>query len=387
MYGGLTTRALQRREHMPSAVVGFSVCIILAATVFSSSVSAREPYFRVYGNDVTVGGGYGGGCSADPDPLDANPIDVITYGDYAVAGTENHSTYVGAGSELAVFAPGTINQFLPGAVDPIGPVDVRSALWELSYANTDAAKKLPGTQGASDFLFGGGYNSPYAPFCPDPFPTSGFTGNINGNPPAGLDVSTLCGGVYQRTNVIPLKIYGVLPDGCRVMIVANNPAGADFIISDNITYQNSSWANTNLIPLLQVYANGDIYIDKSVTTVTGVFQAGGDSGLDGKIYTCSDDDNEITVASAADNGVAELVADCGSQPLTVYGSLTAREVVWNRINGDVVGASAGEGYTSLNLAETIVFSPEIYLALLAGSTTSSITTSSVDALRALPPAF
>lgn len=361
-------------------VVYVSFSLVLINVLTTDYASARDPYMRVYGNDVVAGGGYGSGCSPDPDTSDTNYIDIIAYGDYLGAST--HATYVGAGSELASFAPGTINQFLPGST-----YTARTQLYDLSYANDDITKKSPGVSGGSDFLFGGGFiGAPSTSvFCVDPFPSS-FTSNISGHPINDIDVSTLCGGVYNHNNVVPLRLTGVLPNFCRVTIVSTNPARADVIIAGNITTQNIDWPSIDAIPLLRVHTDGNIYIHKNVTEITGIFQAGGDPSKQGSIFTCSDLGVEIIVSPLADNGVDEIATDC-RQPLTVFGSLTAREISWYRINGEVSSAVPGESRLSSNIAEKIIFSPEVYLALLTEQGPPIIDVGRIDAVRTLPPAF
>ena len=316
-----------------------------------------KPYIRVYGNDVVAGGGYDTGTGCVPNAGST----VEGYGRY-LSSPGSHATYVGAGSELAVFSPGVIEQFLPGS----SVTGARNRLWGLSFANNVPGNNAPGT-----LRFGGGFAQP---ICANPFPAV-LAGPSSGAGP--VNIGTLADGEHKFSGNLVIN-GGAIPNGRRIVIVAVG----DVTINGNITYANSSWNDTADIPLLRVYARGDLKIDHSVSTITGVFYSG-ESGS-GQIWTCTDGATVLTPEPATVDAMADL---CDDTKLTVFGALIGGKTNFYRTTGDIESAAVGEPYTSANIAEVIVFSPEVYLALLAEQGLPTISVDRVDAIRSLPPAF
>lgn len=336
------------------------------------------PIMRTYGNDVFAGGGYfdGSTCVSQGAPV-ANPA-VKGFGRYNPTSPMDHTTYSGTASELGIFTPGEIMGFLPGA----NMLSARSALWELSFANTvdnAVVKKIP-----ASYNFGGGFGTSYCPTFPVPVSPQLRNG-------AALPINSLASGDYviNRPSVrITAPGAAQITNGTRVRIFADG----DVHIEDNIQYANvgAGWATAGDIPLVEIYANGNIFVENSVSELTGVFKA------KGGLYTCVAPDGTILRPNklpteyntpGVGHHMTYMANNCQNK-LTVYGSVTAEEMFLYRTTREgLENASVGEDRSSGNLAEAFVFSPEVYLAYLSAHPSSGTSVGSPDSIVALPPVY
>lgn len=296
----------------------------------------NKPYFSVYGGDVKAGGSIdnGGGCSA----LAASPPPILAF----LIGNQR-----GAGTQLAGFAKGIIAGFATSKLNT--PADA----YGLAFANNVA-----GTGG----LYGDdscvtGYE------LDDSLNSGGLTG-------AGpFDITTGAwspGGTTKYYFDHDITINGGSGGGIADKTKIALYVGGDLTINGNIYYENpSSWTSIKHIPSLTVIVAGNIYIDKSVTRLDGVFVSYADTvGNGGSIYTCT---NGSSTYALTDNLIAPSV--CGNQ-LVVHGSLIAKKIKWLRTYGslrDAKGAPGEQPYTpsspaSVHAGELILSDPEIYLS-------------------------
>lgn len=367
----------------------FAVTAMTVQECVNLSGPTTNPYLRAFGNDVYAGGGYSSGLGC------ATPIsDILANGDMTSGpGPNDHSKYIGAGSELAAFASGSITGFLPGAgVGTARFASTAKDLAALSYANlVTATYKV----NANTLEFAGGYGVPY---CAPDFPsTAGYYSLGAGtysianllalNPPGANGVSNFVANVNDIT-----ISGGQVPLGVRIRIVAAgdplNPGDAAPVISGNITYAEngaagSGWSTFAQIPYFELLSNGSLFIDHGVGQIAGTYKAKGTA------YTCSNGRNILYADNRAPFGQADIIALCNNQ-LLIFGSMTAQNMQLYRIVGDVASGAVGERYGASplgNVAEVFAFSPELYLSLLALNGPATISTDTVDAIRVLPPAF
>ena len=133
----------------------------------------------------------------------------------------------------------------------------------------------------------------------------------------------------------------------------------DVYISRDITYTNF---NLNDVPNFKIVATGNIYIAPSVANLSGVFKAAG------TVYTCATSTGPYTAAT--------ILAACNNTKLKVQGALIGHEVRLARTAG------------SLTIpAETLIFSPEIWIKDLPGTTPNTTPTlqPTYESLTTLPP--
>ncbi len=139
--------------------------------------------------------------------------------------------------------------------------------------------------------------------------------------------------------------------------VANTHSGQKVVrqntnltISENQILQD--FTDINSIPSLYVVVQGDIFIDKDVSRLDGVYIAQPRAdGTGGKIYTCTN--GSTPYASASD-----LYINCNIK-LTVNGALIAKDVKFLRAKGSQRDWS-GDGRSGA--AEEINYLPELFLA-------------------------
>jgi hypothetical protein len=185
-----------------------------------------EPYFHVYGGDVSAGAGFGAACTVDPDA-----------GIYGFS--SGAAPFRGSGSQLAAYALGTIEEFTTGRV--VAPNDPN----HLSFA--------------SPTTYGGDLNANYAACAPDFFEYAAgtLTGDVN---IAGRNLAL----------------------GERQTIYVDGNA----TITGNITYAGGSYADTSQIPVFRLIVRGNIYVAPNVTRLDGIYIAQPNGVNAGKFYTC-----------------------------------------------------------------------------------------------------
>ncbi len=313
-----------------------------------------KPYLRAYNGDVIAGVGFGEGCTQNSDAK------IVGY---------NSTGGRGASVQFAAQAFAEVDGFTSATGRTSDPQPDKG----LTLANTGSSA-FGGNFGAAHCL------PNYAGSRPDMTAVNSGTVNIgaltgthyynpggNGN---GTLVINTAGG--QVNNKVVLYVDG------DVVIRTNGP-------SEGVTYANPNGWTTGpngepVIPAFYLIVSGDIFIDKSISRLDGVYIAQSASdGSGGTIYTCYDAANsELATA-------ANLLNLCNSK-LTVYGSLVANQVKFLRANGTMQRSSNGEPYTSPTIAEAIIYSPDIWINNPLPSTTSS-TTGAYDSISSLPPVF
>jgi hypothetical protein len=330
----------------------------------AASVS-QQPYTRFYGNDVITGGNFmsGGGCVAGADE------GALAFGGFNTgAAVFDQSTYLGSASELAIVATGQISGVLPGSQN------VRSPVAELAIANSGLPSGYAITIASNSYDFGGGIDSSDPSLCTSEFPILSTPGTPVG-PATSLNGLS---GNFERNADLTINASAIAISN-RPMLVING----NITISGDISYNSTAgWASIDDIPLVRIYATGNIYIDKSVEKLDGLYVA------QGNIYTCTNGSTRYNSALAADQ--LSIKNDCTRQ-LVVNGAFVAKQVHMLRSRGSVYGIPPTppvnlESSSSSNIAEVFVFSPEMYLAYLsiAGQGTA---VGAFDSILSLPPAF
>jgi hypothetical protein len=294
-----------------------------------------KPYLAVFGGDVLSGGGLGIACIPKVSNID----------------TFIGATGQGAGVQFAAFASGTIEGFASAKMRPVGAGGPNEGL---SFANT----AVP----SGNFYGGGGSCNTNYPFNDAVIQTLGPTATI----------TTAMEGDYLRPSGNLGLDGGTVGDGKTLTIYVKG----NLRITDNILYQTTGWTTAGQIPKFTVIVQGNIYIDKAVSTLNGNFVAiPRDDGTGGILYTCSES------GTVWGGDYLQVMANCGSQ-LTVYGSLTAQTIKWLRTFG-TVGASTATEYPvpgPVRAGEIIISGPEDYITGGGVSTVGPL-----DAITSLPP--
>lgn len=320
------------------------------------SVLADQPYLRVYGNDVAAGSGRKPGCG----PGNSANIETNTL-------RKPNNAYVGAGSQLGAFSLGHVGSggFISAAV--------RNAV-----ANPGAPIGLTfGNYNDYGVPVGWGGNSGMSSCMPDFF-------SLKTASSPQLSSST---SIAERT----------FPNATVNALIKNgNPVGSpkvvyvdeDVYINSNIIFENSesalagtTWNQPSRIPSFYLVVKGNIYIDKDVTQLDGVYIAQPrDIQSPGDIYTCT---NGTTPYVLPNSGT--LRSDCNVK-LTVNGTFIAQNVHFLRTNGRLRPSIVdNELASSGTIAEVFNFSPEVYLGVPDSSLRRSAALKKYDYITSLPP--
>jgi hypothetical protein len=320
-----------------------------------------EPYFQVSGSDTSVGVRY---CTDRNPGLPGSNPNAKLYGwnSPTFSGTNYDQ---GAGDQFGIFAPDIINGFASGrglAGSPTG----------LSFANTGNTSTNSLADTIANNNFGGYFGSlpacNYDYFSDNPSgaqlitpisPTTSLTGLASGS----YYINSPGAPVYlSGTNVVNWGATG--NQGQRAIVYVNG----NVVINGDITYPSPPGiSSSDQIPSFELIVLGNITINGSVGEVDGTYIAEPRSvaGTDGIIYTC-----DVSPASSGSSCISNLV---------VKGSLSANTVKFWRTSG-----SAGDG--SIDPAETVNYSPRVWLTQEPSTSTGSTNThAKTNSITSLPP--
>lgn len=337
----------------------------------------NEPYFKVFGGDVSAGNTFattfsGATSCANPANASASIYGWNTAAD-ATYGQGQH--YAGSGAQFAVTAPSVIfgvasNQNNVNA-NPAPGAQPNSL--GLSFANSS-----PANNNYTAGYFGGSLT---ASACLTDFYSSKPT-NINGYISGsqnlnGLDgIYTMSGGsIINKSNITTGKHVTIYAIG-------------NIFIGDDITFP-GSYGAVDQIPSLILIVKGNIYISNNVKNLSGIYiaQPTANSSADGYIYDCASGPS-----SAMPN--YSIYDNCGNQ-LVVNGSFIANKVALMRtgisspngaINSSLRRSFNNENNTNTNAAEVFNYGPAFWMNLTLPQTTSTGTSSAgYDSIISLPP--
>lgn len=313
------------------ATLGTEVCIPVV----------NKPYFKVYGGDLSVGGGQE---SSSPACAANTAASVIGWNRGDAGG------YAGAGVQFGVSA---LHQ-----------------IYEVASSSGNSGANVPSTPRGFAFagnslngsVYGGDFGS--LPCVPD------YYAAIPDSPKPFVSLNAAnTSGAYEwkRTSGL-LNLSGRVTDGTRITLYVEG----DVLINGDIRYPDS-WNTANL-PLFQLVVKGNIYIRNNVSRIEGIFIAQQDGATGGTIYTCATGASAL----AADGN---LYGRCNN-PLTINGAFVANDVSFLRTRGTKHRASVGEPNMSDNIAEIFNFTPAIWMVQPTGSVTGPV---QYDSITALPP--
>lgn len=375
----MKANGLKQLKHLFIALL----CVLSVGVGFSAPAVAAtisRPYFKVYGGDVFAGGAFMRNSTCD------NNVSNGYHGPkYSPTLTDQYNggilSYVKPGNEYAAGSSTNLAGFALGVVKGEAGAPTVDAMWgfftgygpsigSLTFANP------PGAGGTSSW--GGTWEgtAPQAHCIPDYYSkrsTAQVIASTNNR-----DVSDLNGSYFMNISGSINTISASRP------ITANQRitffVDGDVYISTPITYADQSTYNADSIPKFALVASGNIYVDQSVTRLDGVYIAQPPTNISldkGTIWTCHDKSNKIP-------DPAYVKDKCRSQ-LVVNGAFIAKQVILNRVNGNVASAISREGING-NIAEVFNYTPEMVLGgPFFGSSPSNA--NNIESLISLPPVF
>ncbi len=312
---------------------------------------ASKPYARVYGGDISAGGG----VVLSPDALDS-----CNYNSGAgIFGWNRRGpgSWAGAATQFAASAMYTIFDTSTSLGNGAGAAPPASGL---AFANTGT--NVNGTFGTN---FGSvGCIQDY--YSRRPATTT--------SPPTGSGaITAMTTGIYGVTGPVQFYGGGALSAGERITIYVDG----NVHVNTNITYGGEPWSISNM-PNFQLIVRGDIFIDLATTRLDGLFVAQPRAdGTGGTIHTCA---STIPTIFTQIPLSGTLASTCDTK-LTVNGSFVARQIRLLRTIGTQRSSSAGETASGGNMAEAFNFGPAAWMV----QPDSGAASTSYDSITSLPP--
>lgn len=291
-----------------------------------------KPYLRLYGADAIAGSEFAVGDVCN----NTNSSEIKTF-------FSNHADRSGSGAQFAALAMGLITQFSSASLRASTPIPMNG----LSFANTGSPGFYDGANiCAGDFYSETQYDDPA---MKDTRSSSTLPlASLNNPPNDNKQTLAQPGGSPSRVTLNGTSGF----DNKHTIFV-----DGDLNIDSNVEY--SAFTDPTDAPALAIIVRGDIYINKNVTRLDGMYVAQKKAdGSGGTIYTCSDGFNAYS--SAQD---AALIANCSSQ-LVVNGAFVANYVRFlrtiNSLRDSRINDQELAGITKA--AEVFNFTPEMYLS-------------------------
>lgn len=321
-----------------------------------------KPYFKVYGGDVRAGSGYAPTCGAPAAGL------ITAWG--ASSGLNNGT---GASTQYAAIAARGIDGFSTAngrLGDPGSPIG-------LTFANNVASNSLAKPFGGD---FGGSCMPDYWNSLQNsPGVGAGGAVDLAQNGQFKYTGGGGCAGGVAHKSAPKCYTISASATSSRLAVFIDG----DLNITGNITY--GAAASIATLPYITVVTCGNIYIDKSVTNISGWFIAvprancGGPSiSTGGTIYTCTNGFQLVATASMYDN----TGTGCRNT-LTVRGSFAANDIKFWRTTGTLSSGLPVDPIGSANVAEQFIYGPEMWMN--SPFTAPSTTPTKFDSITGLPP--
>ncbi|MEO5627713.1 MAG: hypothetical protein ABIQ89_02395, partial [Candidatus Saccharimonadales bacterium] len=315
---GLNTLTVKVRSSFP--LTGFAIAW---GTPFFDCVQPK-PYLKVFGNDIAAGGQFG---SCDIATLPNNRAAILTFDQQVLtAGSPpTIENWKGASTQLGAFALGQIEGFYSGGNhSPRQSAKAEGPVNGLTFGNYgDPTIDLAGNWDTSGQILDpkrvvadGGKGGQYR--CITDY-YDVVSKNIGGAASAAnpVTISSTAAGYYKPVSGKLTINGGTISDKHAIVV------DGDVYIHDNVNYV--PYGSASGIPSVYIIAKGDIYIDSSVTSLSGVYIAQPKAdGTKGTIYTCANSTSYIAAS--------QLKATC-DQGLIVNGAFIANQVKFLRTNG------------------------------------------------------
>ncbi len=317
-----------------------------------------KPYLGVYGNSVKAGASMAvNGICAPP----SNPEATILTFDRGQKTGPNTENWKGSMVQYNAFALGEIDQFFSsGLKNPrttSAGSDQALPVLDLTFGNFDPANSI---------------------FSHDPSSNSGLfdTRKVEGYGGVNVDSSSCVQDYYERISTKGGTAAAATIGARTISSAVAEYRNGDVLINGNINFPAAMTDGS--VPSYYLAVKGNIYIDRSVSNISGVFIAEDDgSGTKGRIYTCTNG-NSLYDATA-------LYSQCKNSSLTVNGSFIAKQVKFQRTINSLKDGAPNEPVSSSRAAEIFNFSPETYIAKPDPSLATGSTKVRYDYITSLPP--
>lgn len=344
----------------------------------------NNPYVRVYGSDVAVGGGFSPNCGVGI-PRGSGIYTFMSHLAQQAAGTRS-----GSGGQLGALAlTNEISGFTSASLRNSSPSHPRG----LTFANTSPSSVDLNSERAEmgGKMTGSGTCAPDY-FAETQYPDANTT--MKHSRPGGLlYMNSLAGTIANGRQTLAngsVTIDGDANYSKRHTVYVNG----DALINGNIAYA-PNYAGG--IPNFTLVVKGNIYISPSVTQLDGFYVAQPVKKADGTferghIYTCANAAGYIIDPADLFSlcGASQSVDNCdnpgaNASQLRVNGSFAAERVILSRTVYSLRCSAFKEEAANSKAAEIFHFSPELYLSPPVFSPRSTSTSGEHDYITTLPP--
>lgn len=335
-----------------------------------------HPYLKVTGGDVFAGGWINNGNS------DCSTSTSSNYQAPTIAGASVTNPKKGGILAYAVGRTGASSDFGAFAMGLIEGDSTKNYGFYTGQTTSTSGLSFANNNLGFGTTYWGGYfagASQQTHCIPDYFGTKQVTATITTVSCTNLNVASLpADGQYKTT---PSGTACDITAGVNAAIGSGNARRVtlfvygDAYISHSITYQGGY--TTDQTPKFTLVAQGNIFVDKGVSNLAGLYIAQPNLTIDatgtnsGSFWTCH------TAAPDIPTG-HWIYQNCGTR-LTIDGAVIAKQLDFVRIPGDVLDNNA-------NPAEVINYTPEM---VMGGPffNPPATTTPKINSLISLPPVF
>lgn len=328
---------------------------------------AAQPYFKVWTNDVQVGGGFqasDGTCAVNEDQAT-----VIAYG-----GDGMTNRFTGSSTQYGLSTLGEVRNFFSAALR--SPRTSTKTAWPvpphgLTFANSQVDGVPPSSVDPADSNKVANYGGKgEMPSCTqDWFATmpDGLTPVSNNS----MDADTVSGAVHNNATGT-VTIGGGSVGGARSIFLPN---ASSVVITGNIAASNGA--------SLYIITNGDIKVSSRVRSIDAVLIT------TKTLYTCTNSNGSLLTGSQLYDWCGGLSADGLSGKLTIRGAVIANHIKLQRTYGTLSSSVQNESYVNAGAggnwaAEEFIFDPTLYNADPALKQPPRAKTQ-IDFITSLPP--
>ncbi len=336
---------------------------------------AAKPYFKVWANDVQVGGTYKD-SSGQCDASEGNPLaTVIAYGGSQGDDPPGSNDFRGASAEYAVFALGEVRNYI--SAGRRSPRTGIASQWPtpphgLTFANARIDPSIPaGDPGDPNKVINYGGGGAIRHCAENWVDASKIPGDATVLPSnysfINFDLNNFNDAVELQRNSGIVKVKGSTNRSRSVFVLNEN---VDVVIDGNIAASDGK--------TVYIIAAGNIKIAKGVNNINAVLIS------KKRIITCTEDDGSLIPKN-------QLYDQCGGndsdRKLVIRGAVIAQELKLLRTYGTRLLSQENEAYNAgaaNAAAEEIIFDPTLYTTNPAIKTPEKAKTQ-IDFITSLPP--
>lgn len=318
-----------------------------------------RPYLKVYGSDVSVGGGVGACDNSDS---------IVSWN------KGSGGSYAGAGAQFAAIARGPLFGFTGAQGVVSSGVKYAAKPQGLNFSNVGIGSSV------SNNLYGGTFRGacdPVKDYFKEAPPLAGnsWTDLATATATPSLHVKK-----YRHNGDLTLALNStMIPKGNNIALYIDG----DLKITGDRIYADSSVDKIQDVPLLMVVVTGNIYVSNTVDELYGTYIAQPKNSSTGNISTCANTGPTPAQrrSSMAQVGATNPDYSLCNRKLTVNGSFVAKSIFLDRTHGSQFSADGANDID--HAAEVFQYNPLVWMRQSsAGNIDGDF---KLDSVTSLPP--